>query len=40
MELLKRVLYILLYPGLIYCVIGGLILAGIDRKLLARMQKE
>ncbi|MBZ4662339.1 MAG: carbon monoxide-induced hydrogenase subunit CooK [Caloramator sp.] len=40
MELLKTILYILLYPGLIYCVIGGLILSGIDRKLLARMQKR
>jgi formate hydrogenlyase subunit 4 len=39
-ELLKTILYILLYPGLIYCVIGGLILSGIDRKLLARMQKR
>lgn len=40
MELVKRILYILIYPGLLYCFIGGLILAGIDRKLLARMQKR
>lgn len=32
--------YILIFPGFLFCFIVGLLLAGIDRKLVARMQKR
>lgn len=32
--------YILLFPGLLFTALGGLLLAGIDRKVLARMQRR
>ena len=44
MELLVSILielgYILIFPGFLFCMIAGLLIAGIDRKLIARMQKR
>ena len=35
-----NLVYILIYPGFLTCVVAGLLLAGIDRKVVARMQKR
>ena len=32
--------YILIYPGFLFCFVVGMLLSGIDRKLVARMQKR
>ena len=32
--------YILIFPGFLFCFVVGLLLCGIDRKLVARMQKR
>lgn len=32
--------YILIFPGFLFCFVCGMLLAGIDRKLVARMQKR
>ena len=32
--------YILIFPGFLFCFVIGLLLCGIDRKLVARMQKR
>jgi len=32
--------YVLIFPGFLFCFIAGLLLAGIDRKLVARMQRR
>ena len=32
--------YILIFPGFLFCFVAGLLLCGIDRKLVARMQKR
>lgn len=40
MEILLKALYLLIFPGLLYASAAGLLLAGIDRKVLARMQKR
>ena len=32
--------YILIFPGFLFCFLGGMLLTGIDRKLVARMQKR
>mgnify|MGYP002627872327 CR=1 FL=1 len=32
--------YILIFPGFLFCYAAGLLLSGIDRKLVARMQKR
>ncbi len=32
--------YILIFPGFLFCAVAGLLLCGIDRKLVARMQKR
>lgn len=37
---LKYLGYILIFPGFLFCFSAGLLLAGIDRKLVARMQKR
>ncbi|MBQ4425457.1 MAG: NADH-quinone oxidoreductase subunit H [Lachnospiraceae bacterium] len=37
---LKTALHVLIFPGLLFVAIGGLLLAGIDRKVLARMQRR
>lgn len=40
MEILTYAFYILVFPGFLFCFIAGMLLAGIDRKLVARMQKR
>ena len=40
MAVLKTLFYILVFPGLLFVTAVGLLLAGIDRKVLARMQKR
>lgn len=40
MDILMKALYLLIFPGLLYCSVAGLLLAGIDRKVVARMQKR
>ena len=37
---LKYLAYILIFPGFLFCFLSGLLLCGIDRKLVARMQKR
>ncbi len=39
-EGLKYLAYILIFPGFLFCFLSGLLLCGIDRKLVARMQKR
>ena len=36
----KYLAYILIFPGFLFCFLSGLLLCGIDRKLVARMQKR
>ena len=40
LEGLKYLAYILIFPGFLFCFLSGLLLCGIDRKLVARMQKR
>lgn len=40
MEIIFDILYILIFPGILFVAVIGLLLAGIDRKILARMQKR
>lgn len=40
MEILKYLFYILVFPGFFFCAAAGMLLAGIDRKLVARMQRR
>ena len=40
METLKSLFYILIFPGLLFSICFGLILSGIDRKMVARMQRR
>ena len=37
---LKYLAYVLIFPGFLFCFLTGLLLCGIDRKLVARMQKR
>ena len=37
---LEYIGYILIFPGFLFCFVVGLLLCGIDRKLVARMQKR
>lgn len=39
-ELLMLIFHVLVFPGALFCVIIGCLLAGIDRKLVARMQNR
>jgi formate hydrogenlyase subunit 4 len=39
-DALKYLAYVLVFPGFLFCFLTGLLLAGIDRKLVARMQKR
>lgn len=39
-ELLMSLFHILIFPGFLFVAVVGLLLAGIDRKVLARMQKR
>ena len=40
LDVLVVALHVLVFPGLLFAAIGGLLLAGIDRKVLARMQRR
>lgn len=39
-QVVMSLLYILVFPGFLFCTVIGLLLTGIDRKLVARMQKR
>ena len=39
-ELLMLIFHVLVFPGALFCVVIGFLLAGIDRKLVARMQNR
>ena len=40
MTFLINLVQLLIFPGLLFCVVFGVIMAGIDRKLVARMQRR
>ena len=40
MEFLKNLGYLLIFPGCIFAIFMGLFLAGVDRKIVARMQRR
>ncbi len=40
MIILESLFYILIFPGALFTIAAGLLLAGIDRKVIARMQKR
>ena len=40
LDALKYLGFVLIFPGFLFCFVTGLLLAGIDRKLVARMQKR
>ncbi|MBR0130600.1 MAG: NADH-quinone oxidoreductase subunit H [Firmicutes bacterium] len=40
MEILKSIFYILVFPGALFTCVCGLWLAGVDRKVIAKMQKR
>lgn len=40
MQILTTLFHVLIFPGSLFCAIVGLLLAGIDRKAVARMQKR
>lgn len=40
MEILKYLFYILIFPGFLFCFAAGILLSGLDRKLVARMQRR
>ena len=40
MDALQYLGYILIFPGFLFCFVVGLLLCGIDRKLVAKMQKR
>ena len=39
-EFLMLIFHVLVFPGALFCIVVGLLLAGIDRKLVARMQNR
>jgi NADH-quinone oxidoreductase subunit H len=39
-DILISLFHILIFPGLLFAAVIGLLLAGIDRKILARMQRR
>jgi NADH-quinone oxidoreductase subunit H len=39
-ELLMLIFHVLVFPGALFCIVIGCLLAGIDRKLVARMQNR
>ena len=39
-QFLMTAFYVLVFPGALFCIVIGLLLAGIDRKLVARMQNR
>ena len=40
LQALRYLAYILIFPGFLFCFLTGLFLCGLDRKLVARMQKR
>ena len=40
LDILKNLAYVLIFPGFLFCFLAGMLLCGIDRKLVARMQKR
>ena len=40
LDAVKYLLYILVFPGFLFCFLSGMLLCGIDRKIVARMQKR
>ena len=40
MTFLSNLVQLLIFPGLLFCVVFGVLMAGIDRKLVARMQRR
>ena len=40
MTFLINLVHLLIFPGLLFCVVFGVLMAGIDRKLVARMQRR
>ena len=40
LEALRYLVYVLIFPGFLFCFLTGLLLCGIDRKLVAKMQKR
>ena len=40
MTFLINLVQLLIFPGLLFCVVFGVLMAGIDRKLVARMQRR
>ena len=40
LDSLRYLAYILIFPGVLFCFLTGMLLCGIDRKLVARMQKR
>lgn len=40
MQIIKYLFYILIFPGFLFCFFAGLLLSGIDRKIVARMQRR
>ena len=40
LDVLVVALHVLIFPGLLFAAVGGLLLAGIDRKVLAHMQRR
>ena len=39
-QFLMTAFYVLVFPGALFCTVIGILLAGIDRKLVARMQNR
>jgi len=40
MNIIKDLIYALIFPGALFTVVIGLFLAGVDRKVIAHMQKR
>ena len=40
LDALRTLAYVLIFPGFLFCFLTGLLLCGIDRKLVAKMQKR
>ena len=40
LDALRALAYVLIFPGFLFCFLTGLLLCGIDRKLVAKMQKR
>lgn len=40
LNIFSTLVYILIFPGFLFCFVAGMLLAGIDRKIVAKMQKR